>query len=71
MTQRIEYARVEHVGSYRLYVRSDGRLVLNIGNTKLLVAPEEARELLDYLLVFARFFQASEQEPVGVNGHER
>jgi hypothetical protein len=60
------FGRVEHVGCYRLYIQPDGKLVLNTGNSKMSVTPEEARELLDYLLVFARFFQA---EPVGVNGH--
>jgi hypothetical protein len=69
MKQLIDRFKVEHVGSYRLYIQADGKLVLNTGNVKLGVTPDEARELLDYMLVFARFFQTNEQ-PVGVNGHE-
>ena len=66
----IDCFKVEHIGSYRLYIQPDGKLVMNTGNVKLGVTPDEARELLDYMLVFARFFQTNEQEPVGVNGHE-
>lgn len=64
----IDCFKVEHIGSYRLYIQPDGKLVLNTGNVKLSVTPDEARELLDYMLVFARFFQTN--ETVGVNGHE-
>jgi len=64
MKQLIDCFKVEHVGSYRLYIQADGT-----GNVKLSVTPDEARELLDYMLVFARFFQTNEQPLLsGISG---
>ena len=55
------------IGSYRLYVEPTGKLFVNTGTVKLRVTPEEALELLDYMLTFARYFD--ESQPAGMNGH--
>lgn len=67
MAQPLGDSRIASIGSYRLYVEPDGKLFLNTGTVKLQVTPQEARELLDYMLTFARYFE--ESQPVGVNGH--
>ena len=58
------------IRSFKLYVEPDGKLFVNTGRVKLRVTEQEARELLDYLLMFARYVDGS-QALVGVNGHER
>jgi hypothetical protein len=67
MAQPLGDARIANIGSYRLYIEPSGKLFLNTGTVKLQVTPQEARELLDYILTFARYFE--ETQPVGVNGH--
>ena len=69
--------RLAHVGSYHLYVMHDGRLVMSSGRDgiKLVVTSEQAREILDMLLVLARYF-SGETQPLltaaaGVNGHAK
>jgi len=57
--------KIAHVGAYRLYVRENGTLVMSSGNVKLTVTPQEAREMLDLLLMFATRF---EEVPAG-NGY--
>lgn len=69
MAQRIGDERVAHVGSYRLYIRPDGKLVLPIGNVKMLISPEEARELLDFLLLFASRFTQTDEPVTGGLAH--
>ena len=56
MAQPIGESRIASIGSYRLYIEPDGQLFLNTGTVKLRVTPQEARELLDYMLLFASHF---------------
>jgi len=60
--------KLAHIGAYRLYVCPNGELIVSVGNVKLQVTSQEARELLDYLLVFAERFHTSVP---ATNGHER
>lgn len=68
MAQPLRDSRIASIGSYRLYVEPTGQLFLNTGTVKLRVTPQEARELLDYLLLFARHFSDVEaSQPAGSN----
>jgi hypothetical protein len=60
MAQPIAESRIASIGSYRLYIEPSGKLFVNTGTVKLRVTPEEARELLDYMLTFARYFEQTE-----------
>ena len=67
MAQPLGEQRIATIGSFRLYVEPSGKLFVNTGTMKLRVTPEGARELLDYMLTFARYFDGSQSAEV--NGH--
>lgn len=75
MAQPLPEARIAAIGSYRLYVEPDGQLFLNSGSVKLRVTAQEARDLLDYLLLFASHFSEGvnlrESVIYARNGYER
>ena len=48
----------EYVGKYTLYICPHGGLILVAGNQRMLVTPEEARELLDYWIELAGKFSS-------------
>ena len=48
---------IEYVGKLILHIQPDGTLVITSGNQRLAVTPQEAREMLDYLLLFAKRFE--------------
>ena len=57
--------KAQAVGKFTLYIRPDGSLVVATGNkmTPMVATPDEARGLFDYLLLYARYFEAAS------NGH--
>ena len=67
--------RLEFVGSFRIYVTAQGELVIPIGNCRVYVEDEQARDFLNDLLSLAgRFRQqpASSDETEGAtNGNIR
>ena len=69
MAQPLGEQHIATIGSYRLYIEPDGKLFVNTVTVKLRVTPEEAWELLDYMLTFARYFE--EPQPAGSNGRYR
>ena len=60
--------KLAHVGAYRLYVRENGTLVMSSGNVKITVTPQEARDMLELLLVFSTRFASNEEAP-STNGY--
>lgn len=58
--------RLEFVGSFRIYVTAQGELVIPVGNCKVYVEDEQAREFLNDLLSLAGRFK---QQPISSNGH--
>lgn len=56
--------KLEFVGSFRIYVTTEGELVIPVGNCRVYVEDEQAREFLNDLLSLAGRFR---QLPV--NGH--
>jgi hypothetical protein len=67
--ERLDHCgQLAHIGRYSLYVLPSGDLIVISGTVKLQVTPQEARELLDYLLIFAERFHTA-----GIpasNGHQ-
>lgn len=55
--------RLEFVASFRIYVTPAGELVIPIGNCRVYVEDEQAREFLNDLLSLAGKFKAREYEP--------
>jgi hypothetical protein len=55
--------RPQIVGKFTLYIKPDGSLIAMTGNQHLLVSPDEARGLFDYILQYARYFEQAN------NGH--
>ena len=58
--------RLEFVGSFRIYLTAQGELVIPIGNCRVYVEDEQAREFLNDLLSLAGRFR---QEPINSYGH--
>lgn len=56
--------RLEFVASFRIYVTPAGELVIPIGNCRVYVEDEQAREFLNDLLSLAGKFKAHEYVPV-------
>lgn len=48
--------QVQHVGSFRLYVTPDGKLVMPMGNSRVTVSQVEAKAMLDNLFILATQF---------------
>jgi hypothetical protein len=75
MAQPLGEQRIATIGSYRLYIEPDGKLFVNTGAVKLRVSPQEARDLLDFLLLFASHFSEGVNLRESViyteNGYER
>jgi hypothetical protein len=63
--EMMQGTRAQIVGKFTLYIRPDGSLVAATGNhmTRMIVTPDEARGLFDYLLQYARYFEQAS------NGH--
>ena len=58
--------RLEFVGSLRMYVTVQGELVIQMGNCRVYVEDEQARDFLnDFLSLAGRF----RWQPVSGNGH--
>lgn len=58
--------RLEFVGSFRMYVTVQGELVIPIGNCRVYVEDEQARDFLnDFLSLAGRF----RRQPVSGNRH--
>lgn len=57
---------LEFVGSFRIYLTSQGELVIPIGNCRVYVEDEQAREFLNDLLSLAGRFR---QQLISGNGH--
>lgn len=58
--------RLEFVGSFRIYVTAQGELVIPIGNCRVYVEDEQAREFLNDLLSLAGRFK---EQPASGNGY--
>ena len=67
--------RLEFVGSFRIYVTAQGELVIPIGNCRVYVEDEQARDFLNDLLSLAGRFRkqlANSSETEGAtNGNTR
>ncbi|MGH2497127.1 MAG: hypothetical protein ACRDIV_20715 [Ktedonobacteraceae bacterium] len=48
--------QVQHVGSFRIYVTPDGKLVMPMGNGRVTVNQAEAKAMLDNLFMLASQF---------------
>jgi hypothetical protein len=57
--------RLEFVGSFRIYVTARGELVIPVGNCRVYVEDEQARDFLNDLLALAGRFR---QQPASGNG---
>lgn len=60
--------RLKFVASFRIYVTPEGELVVPLGNCKVYVEDERAREFLNDLLMLAGAFKAHEVEPANATG---
>lgn len=58
--------RLEFVGSFRIYLTSQGELVIPVGNCRVYVEDEQARNFLNDLLSLAGRFR---QHPASGNRH--
>ncbi len=57
--------RLEFVGSFRIYLTAQGELVIPVGNCRVYVEDEQARDFLNDLLSLAGRFR---QQPASSNG---
>jgi hypothetical protein len=63
--------RLQHVESFRIYATSTGELVMPMGNVRMLVQPQDARQYLNDLIARAERLNGAHQlvESSSSNGH--